>query len=349
MINTIRSPLRQTKGQKMKFVITRYLITGCWYGKKRSGTPVNSFELNAILDGFNTWVNAATHITQTRISGTEPFKVYVKDSHADGTDYAVCLWLSSADSNENVYTIRGDDPPNGDQCAEVISFDEGMIPGTPTFFFVDAAHNALYTMRPEKIRINGKPQFDAALRFFMARRGSTIPRRLRVDNDGVDVIELNMVGPDGETLKPKFESELQKNPTVAEEILRRYKDIRKIIHVQDISKKTVDEKRSTIRRLCEILDADVSDDNVMESKRIKCEIDVHLTRDEVEKLIQRQGEAGSGEKVAFKFKGDAKQVWADQCIARKVVDLSIDADGPHDITARKLLEAIRQNRSIVIE
>lgn len=333
----------------MKFVITRYLVTGCWYGRKRSSTLVNPFELNAILTGFNTWVNAATHITQTKISGTEPFKVYVKNSHANGTDYAVCLWLSSADSNENVYTIRGDDPPNGDQSAEVISVEDGKIPGTPTFFFVDAEHSALYTMRPEKIRINGKPQFDAALRFFMARHGGMIPRTQCVDSDGSDVVELNMVGPDGEALKPKFESELQKNPTVAEEILRRHNDIRKIIHVQDISKKPVEVKRRTIRRLCELLDADVSDDNVMESKRIKCEIDVHLTRDEVEKLIQKQGEAGSDEKVAFKFKGDSRQVWADQCIARKIVDLVIDADGPQDITARKLLNVIEQNRSIVVE
>lgn len=333
----------------MKFVITRYLVTGCWYGRKRSDTPVKPCELNAILTGFNSWVNAATHITQTKISGTEPFKVYVKNSHASGTDYAVCLWLSSTDSNENVYTIRGDDPPNGEQSAEIISFGEGTIPGTPAFFFVDAAHNALYTMRPEKIRINGKPQFDAALRSFMTYHGGTIPRTQRVDGDGTDVVELNMVGPDGETLKPKFESELQKNPTMAEEILRRHNEIRKIIRVQDISKKTVEEKRGMIRRLCELLDADVSDDNVSDSKRIKCEIDVHLTREEVEKLIQRQGEAGSEEKFAFKFKGDSKQVWADQCIARKVVDLSIDADGPQDITARKLLAAIEQSRGIVVE
>ena len=162
-------------------------------------------------------------------------------------------------------------------------------------------------------------------------------------------IETYTNGTDGETLKPKFESELQKNPTVAEEILRRYNEIRKIIHVQDISKKTVEEKRSTIRRICELLDADVSDDNVSDSKRIKCEIDVHLTREEVESIIQRQGEAGSDEKVAFQFRGDKKRVWADQCIARKVVDLVIDADGPQDITARKLLNAIEHNRSIVVE
>ena len=67
-----------------------------------------------------------------------------------------------------------------------------------------------------------------------------------------------------------------------------------------------------IRRLCELLDADVSDDNVSDSKRIKCEIDVHLMREEVERLIQRQGEAGSDEKIAFKFRGDSKPVWADQ-------------------------------------
>lgn len=332
----------------MKFIVTRYNISGCWYGRRRADTQVEPAELKAVLDGFNKWVNSVPHMTHTQILGTQPFKVYVKDSDAHGTDYAVGLWLSSTDASNNIYSISGDDPPNGNQRVDVTSFPDGNIPGSPAFFFVDAAHNALYAMRPEKIRINGKPQFDAAVRYFMARHGNVIPRGRRVDGNGTDVVELNMVGRDGETLRPKFESELQKNPTATDEILRRSGDIRKIIRVQDISRKPIVEKRSAISRLCEILGTNVSDDEIADSKRIKCEIDVRLTHDDVERLITGQSETAD-EKIAFKFKNDPKPMWADACIARKTVSIELDADGPQDVTARKLLAAIETNRRIVAE
>lgn len=281
----------------MKFVVTRYNISGCWYGRKKADTPVKPTALNAVLSGFNKWVNSVPHMTHTQILGTQPFKVYVKDSDAQGTDYAVGLWLSSTDGNNDVYSIRGDDPPNGSQQISVMSCPNGNIPGTPAFFFVDAAHNTLLAMRPkEKIRINGKPQFDAAMRYFMERHSDKIERTKRVEEDGTIAIELNMIGRDGEMLKPKFESELQKNPTVAEEIVRRSSEIRKIIRIQDISKKPVEEKRKTISRLCELLKTDIFNEDVSDSRRIKCEIDVRLTHEEVERLIQRQGEV-SDEKI----------------------------------------------------
>jgi len=331
----------------MNFIVTRYTISGCRYGRKRPNTPVNPAELKAVLDGFDSWVNAAPHMTHTRISGTQPFKVYVKDSSAQGSDFAIGLWLSSTDMSNNIYSISEDDPPNGNQRVGVTSFPDGTIPGTPVFFFVDAAKNALYAMRPEKIRLNGKPQFDAAISYFMERHGNTIPRSQRVDGDGTDVVELNMVGQDGKTLKPKFESELQKNPTQAEEILRRCGDIRKIIHIQDISKKPPEEKRSFISRLNDILGTNVSDDEVADSKRIKCEIDVQLTRDDVDRLIRKQAETAD-EKIAFKFKNDPKPMWADTCIARKAISIELQATEPQDITARDLLNAIENNRSLVV-
>lgn len=333
----------------MRFVITRYRITGCWFGRKPRDTEVNPAELDRILDGFHTWVNNTTHMTQTQILGSQPFNVFVKDCGKHGMDYVIGLWLSSTDRNDNVYAIQGDDPPNGDQRIDVLRHPDGSIPGMPAFFFVDAAANGLFAMRPEQIRISGKPQFDMAIRYYMANHAGTIERHRHVEDDGENVIELNMIGEDGATLTPRFESELQKNPTVSEEILRRVSEIRKIIRVQDISKKSIAERKSAVKRVFSLIGASIENEDVTDSRRIRCEVDVRLTREDVERLIQRQGDAASDEKIAFKFKGDKKKIWADNCIARKTIDLQFDADEPQGVTARKLLSAIERNRQLVVE
>lgn len=333
----------------MRFIVTRYNISSCWFGRKSSDTTVDPHVLNTIMSGFCKWVSDSTHMTQTMVNGTNPFKVYVKDCAQAGTDYAVGLWLSSADRSENVYAIKGDDPPNGEQHVEVLSCSNGNIPGMPAFFFVDATHNALYAVRPEKIRINGKPQFDAAIRFYMAHHAGTIERQRRVENDGTTVVELNMVNEDGETLQPRFGAELQKNPTVTEEILRRSDEIRKIVRVQDLSRKSVQDKRTAIGSILSLMGANLSgDEDVSDSRKLRCEIDVRLTRDEVERIIQRQGES-SDERIGFRFRKESKPTWADTCLARKTITLNLDVEGPQEITARDLLEAIEQNRSLVVE
>lgn len=332
----------------MKFVVTRYQITGCWFGRRHSEKGVNSDELNLILSGFKNWVDGASQTTATRIYGTQPFAVYVKDCDSQGLDYVVSLWLSSADQNENVYAISGDDPPNGEQHIEVLHGEDGSIPGTPAFFFVDAQHNTLYTIRPEKSRVSGKPQFDAAIRYYMAHHAQVLTRSRGVDDDGTSVVTINMYDEDGELLTPKFESELQKNPTVASEMLRRSSDIRKIVRVQNIAKKPIVEKQRLINRMLEFIGASIDQDDASKSRRIKCEVDVRLTREEVEKVIQRQAECASEEKIAFKFENDSKLKWVDRCIARREVDLPVDVDGPQSLTSQRLLEAIEQKRNDIV-
>ena len=337
----------------MKSVITKYRITGCWYGRKKADTPVKSEDLLSVVSGFCKWVDNAQHMSHTFIrASTYPFKVYVKDCATNNHDFLVALWLSSQEKDANIYAINENDPPNGSQTVEKTKFGKGKIPGFPAYFFIDSDACILYTIRPKHLQVNGRAQFDAALRFYMAQYAGKIEKQKSVQEDETISVALNMIGKDGEALQPKFESTLQKVPSATQELKRRFHEIRKIVHTQDISRKTQDEKASIVRNAFRIIGADLekfTSRDVSDSRRIKCEVDVRLELEEVEQLIQRQDEVKSNERFGFRFKGDSKTVWADSCIAQKELDIPIEVSGDMPIGAAMLLSALEAKRDKVIK
>lgn len=334
-----------------KFIITKYRVTGCWYGRKKSDTVVDIGELLSVMDGFCKWVDGTQHMSQTRISGKGcyPFDVYVKDCANANHDFLVALWLSSNDSNSNIYAINENDPPNGTQMVEKKEFTKGQIPGFPAYFFIDTDKCLLYTVRPSHLPINGRAQFDAAIKFYMQQHAGEIQKTKRVLQDGTIAIDLNMVSSDGEQLYPKFESTLQKVSSSTETLKKKFHEIRKIVHTQDISKKTKDEKQRLIRKAFDVIGAVLDDSDISDSKRIKCEVDVRLTLEEVEHFVKKQDEVRNNERFGFKFKGDQKIMWADSCIDKKMIEIPVKTNDGMLISARDLLDAIEKNRSSVIE
>ena len=336
----------------MKFIITKYRITGCWYGRKKADMSVKAPELLSVISGFCKWVNDAPHMSHTYIrSGTYPFKVYVKDCASKGHDFLIALWLSSNEKNANIYAIDEDDPPDGTQSVEKKDFGKGKIPGFPAYFFIDADTCLLYTVRPTHLQVNGRAQFDAALKYYMQFHAGEIQKEKRVLEDGTIAVDLNMVGPDDETLTPKFESTLQKVPSATQELTKRFQEIRKIVHTQDISKKTQDEKTAIVTKAFKIIGVDLAkfqSRDVSDARRIRCEVDVRLDREEVEQLIQRQDEMRSNERFGFRFKGDQKTLWADACIAKKELEIPVRVSDDMPIGAKLLLEALECDRADVV-
>ena len=306
-----------------------------------------------MVSGFCKWVNDVPHMSHTYIrTGTYPFKVYVKDCASNGHDYLVALWLSSQEKDSNIYAINENDPPNGNQAVEKKKFGKGKIPGFPAYFFIDTDACLLCTVRPIHLQINGRAQFDAALRFYMQFHAGEIQKEKRVLDDGTIAVNLNMVGPDGETLKPKFASTVQKMPGATQELKRRFREIRKIVHTQDISRKTQHEKESIVTNVFKIIGADLSkvqSRDISDSRRIKCEVDVRLELEEVERLIQRQDAVKSNERFGFMFKGDSKVLWADSCIAKKELDIPVTVSDDMPIGAEALLKALEQHKADVVK
>lgn len=329
----------------MKCVITEYVISGCWYGRKRQGTSVNPSELLSVLGGFRQWVNCTKRMEDTRIEGkTFPFEVYVKDCACIGHDFLISLWLSSTDAKNNIYTIKRDSPPDGTQEVKKRKFDDEDIPGLPTYFFIPADDCRMFAVRPKNLSVNGRTQFDAAIKHYMAKFAKKIPKEKAKLDDGTVLLSLKMTDEKGKDLSPKFESELKEVPSVAKKLLSHAQDVRKIIHTRTLVGKSPKEKKMLIGNLLSIFDADLDDESFDDSEKMRCEIDVNLTPEEIGKLIKNQDKCKAGERYGFLLKGGSSPIWADSCIARKEVDLEVSVNDDIPISAKAMLNGVESSR-----
>ena len=336
----------------MNFQVTEHTVTGCWYGRRGANDRiVHTNELYTILSGFAEWVGRASHISETKIAdsaSTAPFTVYVKDCASNNNDFVFALWLSSnRDGDQNVYALNVDQPPNTTHEVKRTRFDPGEIPGFPAYIFVDAAACKLYTLRPPNIKNTGRTQFDAAVQFYMEEHHATVEREIAVGQDGTRMVSVNMVGEHGETLAPKFSSAIERQKTAMEEILSRYSEIRKIVRVRKLRNIPLAEKKGLFTKLFDFLDSQIDDADISDSNRVKVEIDVRLTRQEVRRIIKHQERNTANEEIGFKFKNDEKMVWANQCIVRKSVDIPIDVEDDI-VSSPDLLSGIEQVRGNVV-
>ena len=337
----------------MKFIVTKYRIVGCWYGRKTPDKAVNALAVKDILSGFHKWVGTIPHMSHAEITGADchPFRVFVKDCAAVDTDYLVALWLSSTNGDGSVYAIDINSPPNGTQNIKKSGAGKGMLAGFPAYFLIDSSECCLYTMRPSFSVVNGRSQFDATMRFYMARHSGTIGKTISVSEDGTNNIALKMLDADEESLAPMFKSSLEKVPSAVEELKKEYWKIRKIVHTQNIARKSDEEKHSIISRMFKIIDIDVEgigEKEVTNSRRVKCEVDVRLKENDVDRIIARQSEAGGNERFGFMMTGSSQTRWADTCISRKIVDLAVEGVDDLPPKAEIVLSEVRKNRELII-
>lgn len=337
----------------MNFQVTEHTVTGCWYGRREANDRVvQTNELYTILSGFAAWVGQARHISETKIAdsaSTDPFTVYVKDCASSDNDFVFALWLSSnRDGDQNVYALNVEQPPNTAHEVKRKTFEPGEIPGFPAYIFVDASACKLYTLRPPNIMNTGRIQFDAAVRFYMEmHHGTTLERETSVEQDGTRIVSINMIGENGETLAPKFSSEIKRQKTATDEILSRYSEIRKIVRIRKLRNLPLVEKRGLFSKLFDFLETRIDDADISDSNRVRVEFDVRLTRQEVRRIIKHQERNIANEEIGFKFKNDDKMVWANQCIVRKSVEIPID--GEEDIvSSQALLSGIERVRDNVV-
>ena len=332
----------------MLFQITEHSITGCWYGRRNAEEKaVSSDELYTVLRGFSSWIGQAQHISATKIedvSSTAPFTVYMKDCASHDSKFMFALWLSSnRDDNQKVYALNVEQAPNTDHVVSRRDFNPGEIPGFPAYIFVDTSRCKLYTLKPHDILNTGRKQFDAAVRYYMEMHHGSIERSIAVEQDGTRIVSLNMVGENGETLSPKFESEIERQPTSSDEIINRCSEIRKVIRIRKLRNLPIAEKRSLLAGMLEFFSASVDDSDIVDSNRVKLEFDVRLTRQEVKKILRHQENNIANEEIGFKFKNDQKVLWANNTIIRKNIEIPLDETDAIVSSANLLagLEAVR--------
>lgn len=336
----------------MQFQITKHVVSGCWYGKRSSNDrEVNANELYTILSGLASWIGNARHISETKISdsaATAPFTVYFKDCASKGGDFVFALWLSSnKEDNQNVYALNVDQPPNSTHKVNRKTFDPGEIPGFPAYIFVDTSACRLYTLRPPTIMNTGRKQFDAAVQYYMEEHHATEEKNISVEQDGTRIVSINMVGDKGQTLAPKFSSEIEWQKTSTDEILSRYSEIRKIVRVRKLRNVPLAEKKGIFSKLFDFLETKIDDADISDSNRVKVEFDVRLSRQDVRRILKYQEGNTSSEEIGFKFKNDDKLFWANESIVRKFVEIPFENED-EIVSSQALLSGIEHVRTNLV-
>jgi hypothetical protein len=258
------------------------------------------------------------------------------------------LWLSSnRDDNQKVYALNVEQAPNTNHVVSRRDFNPGEIPGFPAYIFVDTSRCRLYTLKPHDILNTGRKQFDAAVRYYMEMHHGSIERSIAVEQDGTRIVSLNMVGENGEPLSPKFESEIERQPTSSDEIIKRCSEIRKVIRIRKLRNLPIAEKRTLLSSMLEFFSASVDDSDIVDSNRVKLEFDVRLTRQEVKKILRHQESNIANEEIGFKFKNDQKVLWANNTIIRKNIEIPLD-ETDAIVSSANLLAGLEAVRSFIV-
>ncbi len=88
---------------KRKFTVVEFDIKRCGFGRRRSGDASVDEALAHVMRGFQGWVQAAPHITHTRIEDVGD--LYVKEVEERNGVYCVVLWKRDTAGSE-VYGLK---------------------------------------------------------------------------------------------------------------------------------------------------------------------------------------------------------------------------------------------------
>jgi len=333
-----------------KFSFTEYKIDHCWYGKKRKKV-VETDDLHSLFYSFSQWVMGVPHITYTKVNSadTKSCHVYIKDVAFTGADFLVVLWLSNASlkKSNRVVGLKLTDKPGANASIDTTNVKSGFLPGLPVYFYVSTKTRQLFTVKPEGSIITGRPQFDAAIRFFMTYHADKLPKSIETLPSGEKLVLINNKDKDGNTLQPNFITSMEMKKSVRSKIVSKASDVRKLIHSMTTADKTKAEKKSIFDWMMKRLDMNISDSEIEDAQRIKYEVDICMTESHIMDILDKQANANKGERFGFMLKNETTPVWADEQISRKEIELQVKDDVVY--SGISLLSAIADVRTSVLK
>lgn len=312
------------------FIFTEYNIEHCWYGVKRGKNP-EQHKLHALFCGFNGWIRSVKDIEKTRVvaEDTKSYHVYVKDSDFKGSKFVIILWLSNTaiKKSNSVVGLKLSDRPGAGAGIKKTDLGKDFLAGVPVYFYVNTDTGKLFTMRPDGALLTGHPQFDACMRYFMKHHYGLLQKVIIKSKDGSELeVSIDNLDKDGNELEPNFISAMESKKSEQKKILTRAASIRKLVHCITVFNKPLEEKRRVFSFMRDLLDAEISDPEIKDSERIKYEVDISVTKEKLQEILERQNNAPRGERIGFKMKKENSVIWADQCISRKEIALPLMED-----------------------
>lgn len=308
-----------------KFVVTAFDVGACGWYARGEDEPSAANRLGDVFKELVDWVKAREHIEETLIRVKDSrmsSPVYASDVADKDGDFLVTLWLDkSRAGNQEVLGLNVKEPPNGSSKVASKKFGTGFIPGFPVYFFVVPEADRVYSVRPGDNQVSGHKEFDGYVQSFIGAHMGDAKSSTDAEGNKTTLHRMKKNRPEG--FSPRFSSKLKKNKREKHDILSRASDIRKIVSSRNLKNESAESKRDFINGLLRVFDLDITADEVGKSKFAKCFIDVELTREQVETMLDTPVR---GERIGFVLKGDSKIKWADQCIDRNDIDLDVDPD-----------------------
>lgn len=329
-----------------KFILTAFEVGECGWYARGNDEPSAIGTTGEVFGRLAAWVKGQTSIENTRFSfreGRRSAPVYAFDVAEKDGDRLVTLWLDkSRDASQEVLGLNVKQPPDGSGEVQSKKFDKGYIPGFPVYFFIVPSADRVYSVKPESYQVAGHPEFDSYVQSFIAKHtGESKPS---TDARGMPTTRYGKKDGDGEDLNPRFSSQLKKRAQKGEDLIRRVSDIRKLVSVRDLKNQSAAKKKEFIDWILEGFDIGVKVDDVDNVKRARCEVDVELTREKLERILESNA---PGERVGFIFRNESQVKWTDEYIDRTERELNVNPENGV-FNAADLLEALaRQKQSLL--
>ena len=303
------------KASSKKYCITKYMVKSCHYGRGGESSTDDNARFSRVIDRFSAWASSAENIGRTALLDK---RIFIKECHSDGNgNYAFVLWLATSEDSISCALKLAAKPGEKDQI-DMQKHGDGFIPGCPLYFFINTSEPFVYTIRPSFAVLNGKTEFEQALRDYMGwyDEGTQMPL---IKEDGTAFVQMQQ--PYNHPVLT-----LQVGFSVAEKdlLVGHADEIYKLVHVVYPSEPTKRSITRFVNSMSKHLNLDVEHRHFSHTDAIRYEMDVEFTGQDVSTLLERENELRGSERIGFKGRGTKGNViWADRALLRQIVELKI--------------------------
>ena len=321
----------------VSFQLTRFHITACHYGRFSKLTLDRSTMLSGLIRGFCNWVETAQHLEDTLIADGES-EVYVKDVAMKDSLCCVVLWSKTGNGDMSL-AVSKKEPPRKMGTIKKKEWGDDLIPGEPFYFLLDSVKESLWTLRPPAAQRTEREALERSLRFYMLHYADAYAREVYKES-GEDVFHTVMIRPKDEKGGdlPHFSSEMAKRGQTLDELVKHAEKIKKLVHIVMFKNLNLRQRTKIVDRFTPLFTSTrFSNQQVRDVKRVKYEIDVRLSGEDVRRIIERREYARDG-RIGFIPTGSPSPVWADENIIRLDKTLSLP-DNVDVFAAEDLLHA----------
>lgn len=318
------------------FFSTKYELDACWYGRQQNATPDLAL-FSSVMASYSDWVHKAKSIAETQIFSQS---LYVKECAADcNGNYLLILWLATSLDNTSV-ALRLDSPPGAKAAIQEHKYEEGYMPGIPLYLYVKASTGIVYTVKPDKMVLGGRSMFEDAIRDFMTFHFGALQQTLNLQTQEGAMVFTEKDAAEGRP-SPIFRLRQCVNTQVADFIMTRAGDIQKLVHAVPMSQTIKTPWKRFLDNLWKCAGLEISGELTRSIKDIRYEVNVDLTAEELEQLIDCQQHIPGLGRIGFKVKSSegGKILWADKLTERQTVELDVNKT-KGVFSAEQLLEAL---------